>query len=223
MRKVGSQLAAVVALIFIASAVGLLLASARPPLSAPVGGSVAAASATPTAPPSQALQLPNTAESPSPSATPNALDVSGLRIRIPRLSIDLPLEVGDPARDVPRAGYAGGTPENIAFVFPGSKNPGEGGNTYIYAHARTGMFLNLWNAHLADVIEITRADGAVAWTYDVVQIVRAVDPSDTHWLDPSGPERLTLQTSTGPSPEDPRFIVVAYPSGAAQGGASPHP
>ena len=222
MRKVGSQLAAVVALVFLASAVVVLLSSSRPSAS-PAAGSIAAANASATPFPSQPLQLPNTAESPSPTATPDAVDVTGLRIRIRRLSIDLPLEVGDALRDVPRAGYPGGTPENTAFVFPGSKAPGQGGNTYIYAHARTGMFLTLWNARLGDVVEIMRADGAVAWTYDVVQIVRAVDPSDTHWLDASGPERLTLQTSTGPRPEDPRFIVVAYPSGAAQGGASPHP
>lgn len=223
MRRVGSQLAAVVALVFIASAAALLFSSPPPPLAAPVATAAGSASPLAAAAPSQVLQLPNTAESPAPTASPDGLNVAGLRIRIPRLSIDLPLEVGDAVRDVPRPGYAGGTPENIAFVYPGSKGPGEGGNTYIYAHARTGMFLNLWNAQRGDLVEITRADGAVAWTYDVVQIVRAVDPSDTHWLDASGPERLTLQTSTGPTPEDPRFIVVAYPSGATPGGASPHP
>ena len=222
MRRVGSQLAAVIALVFIGSAAALLFSSPRP-LTSPAATAASSASAPVTAVPSQVLQLPNTAESASPTPKTAGLDVTGLRVRIPRLSIDLPLEIGDPVRDVPRPGYAGGTPENIAFVYPGSKNPGEGGNTYIYAHARTGMFLNLWNAQRGDLVEITRADGAVVWTYDIMQIVRAVDPSDTHWLDASGPERLTLQTSTGPRPEDPRFIVVAYPSGAAQGGASPHP
>jgi hypothetical protein len=45
----------------------------------------------------------------------------------------------------------------------------------------------------------------------VAVVAPRVDPSDTHWLDADGRERLTLQTSTGPVPSNPRFIVVAYP------------
>jgi sortase (surface protein transpeptidase) len=127
--------------------------------------------------------------------------------------------MGEIARDVPRAGYAGATPENVAFVFPTSRLPGQGGNTYIYAHARVGMFLSLWGAKLGDEVVIYRADDGERRVYRVTLIVPRVNPSETEWLDPAGEERLTLQTSTGPNPGDPRFIVVAYPEPALAGTA----
>lgn len=151
-----------------------------------------------------------------------AADLSvGLRIAIPRLGIDLPIELGDIARDVPRNGFTGATPEHAALLFPGTSVPGQGGNSYIYAHARVGMFLSLWSVRLGDVVVVARADGSVVRTYSVGLVAPRVDPSDTHWLDDSGPERLTLQTSTGPSPTDPRFIAVAYPTETAASGSRP--
>ena len=156
----------------------------------------------PTAEPSGAL----------PTAKP--ITIAGSRIAVPRLGIDLPLELGEIVRDVPREGYAGATPENVAFVFPSSRLPGEGGNTYIYAHARVGMFLSLWGAKLGDEVIIYRPDDGGRRSYRVALIAPRVNPTDARWLDPNGEERLTLQTSTGPNPGDPRFIVVAYPEAA---------
>ena len=155
-----------------------------------------------------------TAEPPREVATPKPVTIAGSRIAVPRLGIDLPLELGEIARDVPREGFAGATPENVAFVFPSSRLPGEGGNTYIYAHARTGMFLSLWGAKLGDEVVIYRPDDGARRSYRVALIAPRVNPTDAHWLDPNGEERLTLQTSTGPNPGDPRFIVVAYPEAA---------
>lgn len=166
----------------------------------------AAASATPSPPASATAGV-----------TPSAVD--GMRITVPRLGIDLPLAVGDIDRDVPRVGFAGATPEQTALVFPLSAAPGAGGNTYIYAHARTGMFLALWNVRVGDDVRITRpALGDLR--YRVAEIHPRVDPADVSWLDPAGPERVTLQTSTGPYPSDPRFVVIAYPVPAA---ADPRP
>jgi sortase (surface protein transpeptidase) len=147
-------------------------------------------------------------------ATAKPITIAGSRIAVPRLGIDLPLELGDIARDVPRDGYAGATPENVAFAFPSSRLPGEAGNTYIYAHARVGMFLSLWGAKLGDEVIIYRPDNGERRSYRVTLIAPRVNPTDAHWLDPNGDERLTLQTSTGPNPGDPRFIVVAYPEAA---------
>jgi len=155
-----------------------------------------------------------TAEPPREVATPKPVTIAGSRIAVPRLGIDLPLELGEIARDVPREGFAGATPENVAFVFPSSRLPGEGGNTFIYAHARTGMFLSLWGAKLGDEVVIYRPDDGARRSYRVALIAPRVNPTDAHWLDPNGDERLTLQTSTGPNPGDPRFIVVAYPEAA---------
>jgi hypothetical protein len=159
----------------------------------------------------QAAGLPQARE-PLPSPEPDhVLRVDGLRVSVARLGIDLPLALGDLDRDVPHAGFAGATPENSAFVYPGSRSPGDGGNTYIYAHARPGMFLALWGVRIGDTIAITDTRSTETRSYRVEVIAPRVDPSDTHWLDPSGVERITLQTSTGPGPGDPRFIVVAYP------------
>jgi LPXTG-site transpeptidase (sortase) family protein len=131
----------------------------------------------------------------------------GYRIEMPRLGIDLPIAEGDIERDV----VVQKTPENFAFHFPGTAIPGTIGNSYIYAHARQGMFLSLWNARLGDQVSITTPAG-VALKFVVTEIHPRVPPADTSWLQPSGDERLTLQTSTGPNRDDPRFVVVAAPA-----------
>lgn len=146
--------------------------------------------------------------SPAPTAAaPTGRDIAGARVVIGRLDIDLPLEWGDITRDVPRTGYAGATPERVALVFPGSALPDAGGNTYIYAHARTGMFLSLWGVKPGDIVVLRWPDSELR--YAVQQVVPRVPVTDTSWLDPAGPERLTLQTSTGPNAADPRFVAVA--------------
>ncbi len=198
-------------LVLVTIAAAVVLTSSPPSApgtAAPIGTPMTAAQTEAAAPPF----LPETRGAEVAPETPHVLVLDGLRVIVPRLGIDLPLEVGDPERDVPRAGFAGATPEQVALVYPGSRTPGEGsGNTYIYAHARGGMFLSLWNAKLGDSVVISRADGSVVRGYQVALIVPRVDPADTQWLDAQGVERLTLQTSTGPRPGDPRFIVVAYP------------
>jgi hypothetical protein len=157
---------------------------------------------------------------PSPSATATASPVGtiqasptagpipdGYRIRLPRLRIDLPIAEGDVERDV----VVQKTPENFAFHFPGTAIPGTVGNSYIYAHARAGMFLELWKAQPGDEVTITTPSGAEL-KFVVTEVHPKVPPADTSWLLPSADERLTLQTSTGPNREDPRFVVIAAPA-----------
>jgi LPXTG-site transpeptidase (sortase) family protein len=142
-----------------------------------------------------------------PAATPTPALPAGYRIKIPRLAIDLPLEEGDVARDAVRQE----TPENVALHLPGTALPGDRGNSYIYAHARRGMFLNLWSAREGDEVVITAPDGHQL-RYVVSEVHPRVDPSDVSWVAATPTERLTLQTSTGPAPGDPRFVVVALPA-----------
>jgi len=138
---------------FVALAGALLLA---------VGVALIAGEALPRAGPVAPLALP-TASAAVP-ALPTVSPVStapvpaaagpipdGYRIRLPRLGIDLPIAEGDVERDV----VVQQTPENFAFHFPGTAIPGTFGNTYIYAHARRGMFLSLWNARVGDEVTIT--------------------------------------------------------------------
>jgi LPXTG-site transpeptidase (sortase) family protein len=141
-----------------------------------------------------------------PTSTPLPPIPVGYRVQIPRLAIDLAILEGDVARDTVQQQ----TPENYAFHLPGTAIPGAGLNSYIYAHARRGMFLSLWDARVGDVVWISTPDGR-ALRYAIAEIHPRVAPNDMSWVESSAPERLTLQTSTGPNASDPRFVVVARP------------
>lgn len=147
--------------------------------------------------------VPTASDPTSPPARPIP---DGYRIRVPRLAIDLPIAEGDLERDAVRQE----TPENFAFHLPGSALPGDGGNSYVYAHARRGMFLSLWSARQGDEVIIVTPD-ARELRYVVSEVHERVEPTDVSWLAPTRSERLTLQTSTGPNPGDPRFVVIALP------------
>jgi sortase (surface protein transpeptidase) len=169
----------------------------------PRGGSVAPI-AMPTASASASTQAATTSpDSTTLAPTPEPIP-DGYRIVMPRLGIDLPIAEGDVQRDV----VIERTPENFAFHFPGTAIPGTLGNSYIYAHARRGMFLSLWSARVGDNVSIT-TPGGVEIRFVVTEVHPRVPPADTSWLQPTDDERLTLQTSTGPNREDPRFVVVA--------------
>lgn len=169
---------------------------------APAAPSVAP---TPVAIASSAPPLP----SPVASATrdPGAPIPMGYRIQIPRIGIDLAIAEGDVTRDIDQQK----TPEGFAFHLPGTSIPGLGSNTYLYAHARTGMFLALWNARPGDQVFISTPD-LRALKYVVTEVHPRVPPTDISWVEATAGERLTLQTSTGPNPSDPRFVVVAVPA-----------
>jgi len=178
----------------------VLIVGARPArLEAVLRQAVAAATTSPV--PSSTAVPPN-----GPTPTPAPTIPPGYRIKIVRLGVDLPIAEGDLDRDMVRQE----TPENFAFHFPGSGIPGGGGNTYLYAHARRGMFLNLWSARDGDEVLIITPD-ARQLRYVVSEVHARVDPSDVSWAAPTTSERLTLQTSTGPNPGDPRLVVVALP------------
>jgi LPXTG-site transpeptidase (sortase) family protein len=131
----------------------------------------------------------------------------GYRIQIPRLGIDLPIAEGDVSRDIDQQK----TPEGFAFHLPGTAIPGAGSNTYLYAHARAGMFLSLWNVRPGDIVFISTPDLRVL-KYAITEVHPRVPPDDVSWVQPTTAERLTLQTSTGPNAADPRFVAIAVPA-----------
>jgi LPXTG-site transpeptidase (sortase) family protein len=155
---------------------------------------------------SPSAQLGQTA-SPTVTRDPRTPIPPGYRIQIPRLGIDLPILEGDIARDIEQQK----TPENFAFHLPGTGIPGSGSNTYLYAHARTGMFLTLWNARPGDEVFISTPDLKVL-KYVIQETHPRVAPDDVSWVQPTASERLTLQTSTGPNPSDPRYVAFAAPA-----------
>jgi sortase (surface protein transpeptidase) len=141
----------------------------------------------------------------APSGTPAAIP-DGYRVKVPRLLIDLPIAEGVIQRDIDQQQ----TPEGFAFHLPGTAIPGRTGNTYLYSHARVGMFLSLWNARVGDDVLIVAPDGRTL-RYAVSEVRPRVPPSDVSVVAPTDDERVTLQTSTGPAPQDPRFVVIALP------------
>jgi sortase (surface protein transpeptidase) len=193
---------ALAGLLALAVAAVLLAPSAVPPRAqAEITSSpVASASASATALPSE------TAATVTPTATPLPPIPLGYRVQVPRVGIDLAILEGDVTRDTVQQQ----TPESYAFHLPGTGIPGAGMNSYIYAHARRGMFLSLWDVRVGDVVWISTPDGR-ALRYVIAEIHPRVPPSDVSWAAPSVPEQLTLQTSTGPNAADPRFVVVARP------------
>jgi sortase (surface protein transpeptidase) len=161
----------------------------------PTPEAAATATADPTAEP--ATNVAGAVAPPAPAA-------SGYRIEIARLGINLPIAEGDVPRDIDRAQ----TPEYFAFHLPGT-SMFDAGNTYIYAHARVGMFLSLWNARVGDVVIVRTPKGPRE--YVVAEVHPRVPPTEVSWAGPTQDTRLTLQTSTGPYGTDPRFVVVARP------------
>jgi sortase (surface protein transpeptidase) len=178
----------------------LLLASRSPAPVAPAAAVVVSPTAIASAP------APSTSATAVPMATPLPPIPLGYRVQIPRLAIDLAILEGDIERD----SVLLQTPENYAFHLPGTAIPGTGANSYLYAHARPGMFLSLWSVRLGDIVWISTPHG-VALRYIVTEIHPRVPPDDVSLAAPSAPDRLTLQTSTGPNAGDPRFVVVAFP------------
>ena len=192
-----SRVLAAVGLAMVAVGLALVLAPANVP---PRAVATATLSVTPSA-------AASAVASAGASATAPAAIPPGYRVQVPRLGIDLAILEGDVRRDTVEQQ----TPESYAFHLPGTAIPGRPGNAYLYAHARRGMFLTLWNVAVGDVIWISTPDGR-ALRYVVAEIHPAVPPDDVSWAAADGPDRLTLQTSTGPNAGDPRFVVVARPS-----------
>jgi hypothetical protein len=186
----------------------------------------------PTEPPS----TPPTGPPPSTTPAPPPFDISALvatvtgnskptRVAVPALHIDLPVIKSNPL--YPKC--------NVAQYLTNFVNPGQPGSTYIYGHARTGMFLPLLNQSKIN-------DGAgmigmlvLLWTADTklhlyrINIVKrhATDFTLATNLKP-GQHRLILQTSEGPHGTIPKLQVAAKPIGvykstAAQALPTPHP
>jgi len=135
----------------------------------------------------------------------NARPESGYpRIKIERVGIDLRLVRGDGS--TPPVKYEAFTYPGADYLLAGSQSGG--GNTYVYAHARSGMFWNLHNLHIGDVVVVDYGGGKTL-RYRIAEIHPKIFWKDFVWLQPTADDRLTLQTCNGWRDEDPRFIVVA--------------
>ena len=136
------------------------------------------------------------------------------RIIIASRDIDLPIISRD--KRVKNQGPDRYPPCDVALYHTAFEQPGEPGTTYIYAHARDGMFLPLLTAS-------TRRNGASligalvqVYTSDEQEHVYQITQVKRHALDfslaldaPPGARQLILQTSEGPKGTVPKLQVLA--------------
>lgn len=170
------------------------------------------------------VTLPPTAEpsvtppsSPGPDATPTATptampaatiptDRVATRVVIAALGIDLPIVRPASNSTYPLC--------DVAMFIQELGQPGFGRATYLYAHAREGMFLPLLEASevedgaamLGLIVEAYTSDDQL-FLYEIAEVRR-------HQLDlddaiAAGTEQLWLQTSEGPKGTRPKTQVVA--------------
>jgi hypothetical protein len=175
------------------------------PVAAEPDGSAAVdptATAAPTAVPTPSPLItlpPMSLASPSAAPTPD-LDHVATRVRVAALDIDLPIVKGP-------TGYPYC---DVAMYLKELHQPGQGGATYLFAHARTGMFLPLLRTpakqQLGMVVEIWTSDD-YRYLYEVTEVRRhQLTLNDAATADH---EQLWLQTSEGPHGTPGKTQVVA--------------
>lgn len=147
------------------------------------------------------------------------------RLVIKALGIDLPVIKGNTSYP-----YC-----NVAQYLPDFVNPGQPGTTYMYGHARRGMFLpfltkskiNNGASLIGLEVRLYTADKKMH-LYRINIVKRhATSFALAYNLDP-GQHRLIMQTSEGPSGAYPKLQIAAKPIGvyaatAAQALPTPHP
>jgi hypothetical protein len=172
------------------------------PSSGPSREAGAAASPSPTSrPPSGGRGVP--AQTP----TPGKRVVT--RVVIAALNIDLPVVK-------PPGGPTTFPLCNVAMYLPSLDQPGELGATYIYAHARVGMFLPILDASMVNnghamigmLVQVYTSDDR-EFLYTVTE-VRRHQRTLNDAIVATVPE-LWLQTSEGPSGAYPKVQLVAKP------------
>ena len=173
------------------------------------------ASPTSTAAPTDAprITLPPLASAPpaSPTAKPDP-DAVATRVRIAALDVDMPVvEPTGSALEYPWCDVA------MYLASDTLGQPGQGRATYLYAHARTGMFLPLLRTaekkQRGMVVEVWTSDD-LRYLYEITDVRR--DQRDLDDASSADHEQLWLQTSEGPNSSYPKLMVVAKPLSTGQ-------
>jgi hypothetical protein len=127
------------------------------------------------------------------------------------LGIDLPV--------IAQPGGEGSFPAcNVAMYLAQLHQPGEAGATYLYAHARTGMFLSILKASWVNdgarmkgmIVQVYTSDDQL-YLYELFAVRRHVTTLDTAFAETA--ETLWLQTSEGPVGTTEKVQVIARPLG----------
>lgn len=160
-----------------------------------------AATVSPT--PSPLITLPplGSAAPATPTPTPDP-DRVATRVRIAALDIDLPVIRGNDGYPLC----------DVAMYLKELGQPGQGRATYLYAHARTGMFLPLLETPEREqrglVVEVWTSDD-LRFLYEIVDVRRSQTDLDDALS--AETEQLWLQTSEGPKGTVGKTQVLAEP------------
>jgi sortase (surface protein transpeptidase) len=130
-----------------------------------------------------------TQQTPDPLVVEPDEDRVATRVRVRALDIDLPVIRGDD--EYPLC--------NVAMYIRQLSQPGNGGATYLYGHARPGMFEPLLRTKAADQLGII----AEVWTNDDLKFLYEIIEVRRHQTSLDAPRKvkrdeLWLQTSEGP-------------------------
>jgi hypothetical protein len=144
---------------------------------------------------------------PGPSGSAKPVARVATRVVVPALGIDLPI--------ILQPGSADSFPPcNVAMYIKQLHQPGQAGATYLYAHARTGMFLPILTASqinngrsmIGMLIEIYTSDN-MEFLYEAVSVRRHITDLDSAFA--TTDETLWLQTSEGPRGTIQKVQVIA--------------
>jgi hypothetical protein len=199
-------------------------------------GIVADATITPSEPPSDRDATPLPTFEPLGSATPAVTRPVvtiepdpipdrriATRVVVPGLGVDLP--VTRQTTTYPACG--------VAMYLMNLHQPGQGGVTYLYAHAQSGNFLPILTESLVNdgarmvgmAIEVYTGD-SLKFTYRIVEVRRHVTNLDGAFAWQG--ESVFLQTSEGPGASTPKLqvvgeIVAMGPASFEASHPQPHP
>ena len=129
------------------------------------------------------------------------------RVVVAQLGIDLPVILQPPAAgDFPLC--------DVAMYLSSFGQPGSGRPTYIYAHARVGMFLPFLTASkindgaalIGMTVEVYTSDNML-FLYRISEVRRHVRDLNAAYADTG--DRLWLQTSEGPNNSYPKLQIIA--------------
>jgi hypothetical protein len=157
---------------------------------------------------------------PSPLPTPPADRVAS-RVVVEALGIDLPIIRPPDTSSYPLC--------DVAMFIQDLGQPGFGRATYLYAHARTGMFLPILTASkinngakmLGMVVKVYTSDDQL-FQYEITQVRRHQLNLDAAVA--ATTEQVWLQTSEGPKGTRPKTQVVAqFVSSGPADDAAAHP
>lgn len=201
-----------------AEVVGSPTAEAVVPSQAPSGEPSASPGTSPSA---TASTDPSASTSPNPTASGEPAVAT--RVVIPALGIDLPIVRGPDAYPLC----------NVAMYLKEMGQPGEGRATYLYAHARDGMFGPIYHLAiqrhtprkmLGMIVQVYTSDDRL-YLYEITEYrLHAVGNAALQDALGATSEQLWLQTSEGPKGTPGKTQLIAEPlSVGAADHADAHP